>query len=71
MAERDIAHMRYKETNSAEDLREYRNIQSRVNSQIAKEKYQRKVASYQGESMKNNDKLKKRLDKQNSLPHNR
>ena len=63
MVERDLAHHRYKETNQLEDLREYCNIKNNVNQMIAKEKFNRNMASYQGESVKLTDKWKKVLKK--------
>ena len=58
MVERELALKRFKETNSQEDLRDYRNIRNTVNSLIGKERYNRKVRSYQGEEVRMSDKWK-------------
>ena len=58
MAERKIAHDKYKETKDIEDLREYRTKKNEVNKRIAKDKYERKVKKFQKEGITMKEKWK-------------
>ena len=59
MIDREMAHQRFIDSNRMEDLREYRNIKNLVNRQIAKDRFKRNMASYQGEATKTSDKWRK------------
>ena len=49
MVQRDIALNTFKNTNNMEDLRFYKNLKNRVNHDIAKERYKRKIEIFQNE----------------------
>ena len=58
MVERDQAYLKSKQTRNPEDIREYKNFKNLVNNQIAKEKFDRKVKSFQEEDKTLGDKWK-------------
>ena len=58
IAERDLAHATFKETNMVEDMRHYRRLRNATNRLIAKEKFKRKVKTFQGEDQNLSDKWK-------------
>ena len=47
MTQRDIALELFKTSNKNEDLRHYKNLKNSVNNEISKERYNRKVKSFQ------------------------
>ena len=56
MVDRDLAYIKSKQTKKPEDIREYKNLKNQVNNQIAKEKFDKKVRSFQGEDKNLGDK---------------
>ena len=51
MVQRDIALDDFKKSNLSDDLRYYKNLKNRVNQNISKERFKRKLSSFQGEGI--------------------